>query len=66
VRPAAISESSYTKLNEYRGFRHVVRNVYTTNFDPVKIKKLVEEAPGLFNKVRSELLAFADFLEQTG
>ena len=35
------------------------------NIDPAKIKKLVGEAPGLFNKVRSELSAFADFLEQT-
>lgn len=65
VRPALISESSFLALNEYRGFRHVVRNVYTFNFDPVKMGKLVEKAPGLFGKVRAELLAFADFLEET-
>ena len=64
VRPAVISESNYLRLNEYRGFRHVVRNVYTVNFDPQKIRKLVVEAPEMFNKVREELLAFADFLEQ--
>jgi len=64
VRPAVISESSYLRLNEYRGFRHVVRNVYTVNFDPQKIRKLVVEAPEMFNKVREELLAFSDFLEQ--
>ena len=29
VRPAVISESSHSQLDEYRGFRHVVRNVYT-------------------------------------
>jgi hypothetical protein len=29
VRPAVISENTFVKLNEYRGFRHVVRNVYT-------------------------------------
>jgi len=66
VRPSVISESSRLKLNEYRGFRHVVRNVYTINFDPLKIGKLVNNAPELFNVVRSELLAFADFLEQSG
>lgn len=64
VRPAVISQTSNLRLNEFRGFRHVVRNVYTVNFDPQKIKKLVAEAPGMFNMVRAELLAFADFLEQ--
>lgn len=29
VRPAVISEKSFHLLNEFRGFRHVVRNVYT-------------------------------------
>ena len=66
MRPAVISESSYEALNEYRGFRHVVRNIYTYTFNRVKMRKLVEEAPGLFNQVRAELLAFADFLEETG
>ena len=66
MRPAVISESCYEALNEYRGFRHVVRNIYTYTFNRVKMRKLVEEAPGLFNQVRAELLAFADFLEETG
>ena len=66
MRPAVISEFSYEALNEYRGFRHVVRNIYTYIFDRVKMRKLVEKAPGLFNQVRDELLAFADFLEETG
>ena len=43
-----------------------VRNIYTYTFNRVKMRKLVEEAPGLFNQVRAELLAFADFLEETG
>jgi hypothetical protein len=66
MRPAVISESCYEALNEYRGFRHVVRNIYTYIFDRVKMRKLVEKTPGLFNQVRAELLAFADFLEETG
>jgi hypothetical protein len=66
VRPAVISELSRRRLGEYRGFRHVVRNVYTVNFSPAKMQKLVEEAPGLFSHVRAELVAFAAFLEQTG
>lgn len=65
VRPAVISEESYLKLDIYRGFRHVVRNVYTINFDPLKVTKLVDDAPAVFDTVKKELSAFADFLEHT-
>jgi hypothetical protein len=64
VRPAVISELSREQLDEYRGFRHVVRNVYTWKFDPAKVEKLVSKLPEVFRQVRAELLAFADFLEQ--
>lgn len=43
VRPAVISESACRQLDEYRGFRHVVRNVYTFKFDPTKVGKLVDD-----------------------
>ena len=36
VRPAVISGSVRFGLEEYRGFRHIVRNVYTYNFDSDK------------------------------
>jgi hypothetical protein len=64
VRPAVISTETGTKLDEYRRFRHVVRNVYTHNFDPVKLGKLVSSASELFAQIKAELLAFAAFLEQ--
>ncbi len=64
IRPALISENVYTRLNEYRGFRHVVRNVYAYHFDPARIEKLVKEAPELFSQVKTELLAFADLIDQ--
>lgn len=63
LRPAVLSNSSYELLDEYRGFRHVVRNVYTYKFDPVKMKALVEKAPDVHSRVNAELLAFANFLE---
>ncbi len=65
VRPAVISPQTRDYLNEYRGFRHIVRNVYTFHFDPAKVQKLVEQAPEVFTRIRIELLAFADFLEQS-
>jgi hypothetical protein len=64
ARPAVISGETRTALDEYRGFRHVVRNVYTFRFNPVKVERLVKKAPALFSQVRTELLAFADFIER--
>ncbi len=64
VRPAVISKEISRRLNEYRGFRHVVRNVYTYEFDPSKVEKLVLSADDLFAQLRAELDAFASFLEQ--
>jgi hypothetical protein len=64
VRPAVISDRTHKALDEYRGFRHVVRHVYTFWFDAAKVQRLVEEAPAIFEQVCLELQAFATFLEQ--
>lgn len=66
VRPAVISEGTRDALDEYRGFRHIVRHVYTFKFDPVKVQPLVVHMLAVFMQVRSELLAFAEFLEKQG
>jgi hypothetical protein len=63
-RPAVISEGTMKLLEAYRGFRHIVRNVYTFKFDPVKVEILVEKLPNVYKQVRNELLPFSDFLEQ--
>lgn len=63
VRPAVISASVRLAFDEYRGFRHIVRNVYTYKFDSARIENLTERAGPLFAQLRAELLAFADFLE---
>jgi hypothetical protein len=63
VRPAVISADSRNALDEYRGFRHVVRNVYTHRFDPAKMQVLVEHLPSALIEVRGELLAFAAYLD---
>ncbi len=64
TRPAVLSDVSSNGLDAYRGFRHVVRNVYAYKFDPMKIKTLVENLPMLFRQLKQELLAFAQFLEE--
>ena len=60
---AVISHQTLKYLDEYRGFRHVVRNVYTFHFDEAKLEKLVMGAKDTFSQVRAEIIAFADFLE---
>jgi len=63
IRPAVISTETGTRPDEYRRFRHVVRNVYTHRFDPAKLGKLVSSAPELLARTKAELLACAAFLE---
>lgn len=58
------SEQPGVRPDEFRGFRHVVRNVYTFKFDPSKIQNLVADVSPSFLQVQTELLAFADFLDQ--
>jgi hypothetical protein len=64
ARPAVISEETADALDEFRRFRHLVRNVYTLHLDPNKMQPLLESLPVLWLKVRAELLAMADYLEQ--
>jgi hypothetical protein len=63
VRPAVISGESVDTIDEFRRFRHLVRNVYTMNLVPEKMEGLMEALPELWPKLRAELLAFADYLE---
>ena len=64
IRPAVLSEANRNALDEFRGFRHVVRNVYSYNLDPVRIGLLVKNLTTLSAGVHAELLAFTNFLEE--
>lgn len=62
-RPALISVESRKALEEYRGLRHVVRNVYAFQLEPDKLRLLVEAAPLVLSRIKAECFAFASFLE---
>lgn len=64
TRPAVLSTGLRRRLETYRGFRHVVRNVYTIDFDPEQMAPLVRRLPAVRDDVTDELHAFADTLEQ--
>ena len=63
LRPPVISSDLRYMLDEYRGFRHVVRNVYAFNFRPSRLKELVDTLPVCFSSLKQDLLAFTVFLE---
>jgi len=64
VRPAVIDRDISLALDEFRRFRHLVRNVYTLNLLPERVEDLVSALPELWPKLSAELSAFADFLDQ--
>jgi hypothetical protein len=63
IRPAAISQEIATVLDKFRRFRHLVQNIYVTNLKADKMAELTTALPALWAKLRDELLAFADFIE---
>jgi hypothetical protein len=63
VRPQGISAETATVLDEYRRFRHVVRNVYAFELDPERIEQLATGLRPAFMQASGELEAFATFLE---
>ena len=58
-----ISVKLRTALEEYRGFRHIVRNVYTYQLNPEKLERLIAMLRETLLMANRELLAFAKFLE---
>lgn len=62
VRPAVVSQQSIITLDEFRKFRHLIRNVYSFSLVPEKIDPLVSSVAAAWPQLRSELSAFADYL----
>jgi hypothetical protein len=60
IRPAMISTETGTRLDEYRRFQHVVRNVYTPSFDPANLGT-GQLRSRTFTRTKAEFLAFATF-----
>jgi hypothetical protein len=65
LRPAVINAENARRLEEFRRFRHLVRNVYAADLIPGRMANMLANLPGLWTDLRAELLAFADFLDQS-
>ncbi|HAA02069.1 MAG TPA: hypothetical protein DCE18_01715 [Syntrophobacteraceae bacterium] len=66
TRPAMIGRSLRNCLDEFRGFRHVVRNVYTFNLIPSRLQELVSVLRPCYQSLVDDVEAFCDFLVQLG
>ncbi len=64
IRPAVIQPQTAAKLDEYRKFRHLVRNVYTSRLDAARMSDLMIELGPLWDQVAADLKSFADFLDE--
>ena len=64
VRPAVISHETRRCLEEYRGFRHVVRNVYTFNLRSARLQELTGGLQDCYQAVARDLEDLSVFLEQ--
>lgn len=63
IRPSVISRETRFSLDEYRGFRHIVRNIYTFHLSPKRIKPLVDNLVEVWECTKGELERFLLFIE---
>lgn len=63
VRQPVVSPELFGRLDQLRGFRHVVRNAYTYVLDPRQIQLLMDDLPGTVHRLMQELEQFAQVLE---
>lgn len=62
--PAVLRPETAEQLDEYRRFRHLVRNIYTTHLDEDRLTPLAEEISSVWTNVRKDLENFIAFLDK--
>jgi hypothetical protein len=62
IRPAVLKHSSRSCLDEYRGLRHVIRNLYSFNLNPLRLQELVTVLPACHSVLVQDLEEFCIFL----
>ncbi len=61
-RPPVISQETLELLDEYRSFRHVVRNLYPFSLNVNRLLSLAENADTCLSRFETDVLAFLDGL----
>ncbi len=63
VRPALITKETAGKLDEYRAFRHVFRNVYGFNLSAERIIELLNKFPHTAACLEKDVVVFIDTMK---
>ena len=63
IRPFFISRESMLKLDKYRAFRHVFRNVYGFNLDADRLKELLLDLNNTIELLTKDIGQFVKWLE---
>lgn len=64
LRPAVIDSFTLRALEDYLGFRHVVRSAYPSQLRPERVAELAANLGSLFQRLHQQLSRFAEHLEQ--
>lgn len=64
VRPALLTRETASRLEEFRAFRHVFRNVYGFNLSAERLRDLLKKFPDTAQRFEREVLNFIKDLEQ--
>jgi uncharacterized protein YutE (UPF0331/DUF86 family) len=64
ARPPVITQETHDLLDELRGFRHRVRNVYTFRLNPERVETLVDHLSVTHTALSQDLKDFIQFLEE--
>ncbi len=63
-RPPVISAETAQRLDEYLGFRHVVRNVYAFDLDTERVARLIQTYPAVWQQFEQEIQEFITWLKE--
>ncbi len=64
VRPPLLTKDMAARLDEFRAFRHVFRNVYGFNLSSPRIGDLLKKFPDTVNEFQKEAITFIDEMGQ--
>jgi hypothetical protein len=62
--PTLLSQETVQRLQEFLGFRHVVRHIYGFELDTQRVKQLVETYPDVWHRFNQEVKQFMNELQQ--
>jgi hypothetical protein len=63
IRPPILRKGTHDLLDELRAFRHRVRNLYTYQLNPERVRDLVHSLPFTFKSLSEDLEVFLQFLK---